>query len=396
MKEKIDRSWLVCAGCFLLLFCTMGIGINGYSVFHPYIMQKLQLTNVQGSVLINIRNAFCMLAMGLAEKYTKTLKFRKGCACAALLAALSFLIYACASHYLCLCAGSAVAGLAYGFGGLMPVSMLIHGWFPEKEGTALGFSSLGSSMAAIFLPVPLTQLIEMTGIMSACLCCAVVVSICAAIIFFTVEEPEKNHRIPKNRMETCSFSGRMLISRKEYSMLILLCIFVGYSSNVAYNHYSVYFFTEGIQGERMSVLLMILGISMAFGKITVGRAVDRIGLRKSNLVFSVIMAAGIMAACLSKKFPILCLSMILVGICLPLHVLFPSFLSQIVSYRKEYAGILKEFQIYRMLGAVLMGWIPGTLADWSGHYEGTYLFMIGFTIASMMILEKIYKSEFPG
>ena len=61
-------------------------------------------------------------------------------------------------------AGAFVAGLGYGLGTMVPVTMMINRWFAEKQGFVLGFASAGTGMATILCPPLITAGLSAGGV----------------------------------------------------------------------------------------------------------------------------------------------------------------------------------------------------------------------------------------
>ena len=60
---RIHRAWAICAGGVLMLFTTVGLGANAFSVYQPYIIAYNNFTNAQGSWIISVRSLFILIGM---------------------------------------------------------------------------------------------------------------------------------------------------------------------------------------------------------------------------------------------------------------------------------------------------------------------------------------------
>ena len=116
--KSIHRAWLVCIGCTLLLFCTIGLVSSAFSVYQPYLISDLGLTNAQASSVVTVRNLFALAAMLGVARYYRRLSLRTGAVLAVLGAAASFFLFGIARSFAGCCLSAAVAGTAYGFGGM--------------------------------------------------------------------------------------------------------------------------------------------------------------------------------------------------------------------------------------------------------------------------------------
>ena len=164
MKKSIHYGWFICFGCFLMIFCTMGIGVNVFSVFLPYVIEVNSLTKIQGSSIIMVENFTSFVAMLLAGKYFNRLGLRFGSTLAIFSVLIAYIIYANSHSAISFCIGAAFVGFGYGAGTMIPASILINNWFTNKKAFALGFAASGSGIATVVMPNIVTSLLEQYGI----------------------------------------------------------------------------------------------------------------------------------------------------------------------------------------------------------------------------------------
>ena len=164
--KRVYYGWLVCAAATLLIFITMGTVSNGFSVYLPFIQAQRGLTHAQTSSLVTLRCLVAFVAMVVIGWYYKVFSIRVGTVIAAGCAGAAFFLYSVAGDYRTFCIGAAVSGLSYGFGSMIPVSILMARWFETHRALALSISATGSGIATIVLPPVTTRLVEgisMTG-----------------------------------------------------------------------------------------------------------------------------------------------------------------------------------------------------------------------------------------
>ena len=87
---------LSCAGCTLMLFVTCGLAFNVFSAAQPYVLAQNGFTNTQTSLITTIRSAAYLLGTFAIGRYYRRFGYRTGCALAAMLACVSFLLFAAA------------------------------------------------------------------------------------------------------------------------------------------------------------------------------------------------------------------------------------------------------------------------------------------------------------
>ena len=88
----IHRAWLVCMGATLLLFTSVGIICNVFTIFQPYIIRRCHLSEGQGSLLITTRVAFTLLSTMVCVRYYNIVEVRSGMPLSLLPGALSMVL----------------------------------------------------------------------------------------------------------------------------------------------------------------------------------------------------------------------------------------------------------------------------------------------------------------
>ena len=150
--SKAKNPWLVCVGCTLLLFCTVGLTTSSFSVYQPYLIELIGLSNTQASTVITVRTLFSLFGVFAVQKYLNLVGLRRGLILMNLLAALSFFIFGFCEDFLSCCLSAALLGLCYGLGGTVSVSIALKRVFTSHQTLALGIASAGTGMATIAWP----------------------------------------------------------------------------------------------------------------------------------------------------------------------------------------------------------------------------------------------------
>ena len=179
-------SWKMCLATTISLFCIVGLTINAFSVYQPYLQQRCNLSNTQAANYIVVRSLFAFASLFLVGKFYDKLEIRAGLTTALILSAASFALYAWAEQFWQLCLAAAVAGLAFGLGGMYPASLLINRWFHSHSGLALGICAAGSGFAAIVGAPIITALTENYSLQTALLVEAAVLLVGAAACFLLI------------------------------------------------------------------------------------------------------------------------------------------------------------------------------------------------------------------
>ncbi len=133
-----------------MLFVTCGLAFNVFSAAQPYVPGfQNGFTNTQTSLITTIRSAAYLLGTFAIGRYYRRLGYRAGCALAAVLACVSFLLFAAAKSLAAYYFAGAVAGVSYALGSMVPASILMRRWFRAHSGLAIGICSAGTGLATV-------------------------------------------------------------------------------------------------------------------------------------------------------------------------------------------------------------------------------------------------------
>jgi MFS family permease len=153
----------MCVVGALVLFCTMGMTVTGFSVYQSYLVSIGGLSDAQASLLITIRSLFALLAMFVVTFFYERVRLRAGLTVSVLLTMIAFVVFAFARSFPLFAVAAGVAGLSYGLGGMVAISVLITQWFSRYRALALGICAAATGVSAIVLSPLATYLIQVVA-----------------------------------------------------------------------------------------------------------------------------------------------------------------------------------------------------------------------------------------
>ena len=160
MMRRPHYAWTVCLGGSLSLLAVMGLGVNVFTVYQPYIIELNGFTNAQGSMITTVRSLFVLFAMLSVNRVCARFGIRRIMTMGVALLAVSCFVFAAAKSFAVYCVAAALGGIAYSYGGMVPLSLVISHWFRDRRSFALGLASAGSGVSTILAPSILTRIIE--------------------------------------------------------------------------------------------------------------------------------------------------------------------------------------------------------------------------------------------
>lgn len=404
-KQSV-RPWLVCLGGALMLFASMGLGSNVYSVYQPYIIAQNGFSNTEAAWIVTTRSLLIVAGMYTAEGLCARLGIRRAAAGAMLLLALSRFFFGAARALPAYLAAAAVTGLAYGWGGMIPLSLLINRWFQDRNAFALGLSSAGSGLATILIPAPLTWIIQSRGLSAAFYCEGAFVLLLALFIFLLVRDtpsqlglspyrqPDRRDRDPEPTERPAP--GGMT---PPYWAAYLTGVFLtGAPTAIGISNIGVLYRTEGFAPGTVAALVSLVGLALMGGKLLYGELTDRLGGRFATYVMYTGGLLSYILLCLAPNGSRLCAftGAVFFGLALTLSTVSYSIWARDFLGDAGFAGGLKWSQSLYALGIVVFGPVPGWLADRTGSYVPSYLLFLVMMTVSFLLIALVYRRTRSG
>lgn len=395
--DKKKYRWVICAGCTLMFFCTAGLGMTGFSVYQPYLISDGGLTNAQASMLTSIRSMFTFLTMFAAARILNKTDIRLGGALSAVGIAAAMILYGTASSFPVYAAGAAAAGICYGIGGMLAVSVMIHRWFDEHQGLAVGICSAGSGFSAVIGTPIITWMIETFSMRTAFFIEAAFVAVLAVLIFLMLRNRPKGEerppqfvsKAPKGQKQEDMF----WIGKREIWFVMIGILLMGFSY-AATSHISVLYSNAGFSADQVSLIVSAMGAALFIGKCVYGQAADKLGSYRSGNIFFGMLVIGSGLCCLAGNGSIVLAmaSVILVSCGSVLLSVGLTIIADAVAKQQYYAVVVRRIQIIYMLGSMVFGVVPGIIADHAGNYIPAYVLITIFAAAAMLLIQPIlYK-----
>lgn len=399
--KRISYAWAVCLGCTLLLLVSGGLAVNAFSVAQPYILAQNGFTNTQTSMITTVRALAylgCMFAMPL---FYGKLGYRRGGAMAVLLAAAAFVLFGAAKHLGIYYLAGLIAGLSYGFGSMVPVSILISRWFYENHGLALGICAAGTGLATVLFSPVMTALIERHSL-SACFYFLAAVSLLAALAVWLLlrDSPEGCGKLPygtrtdaPDTPQATAEADAPGLSRLRWAMLFLSMCFLGAIASPGFSHMMILFTTAGYASGLSALCVSVFGFALMVGKCVYGEACDRLGSRRSNRLFGAILGAGLLLCALSDlRLSFLPMAAaILYGFGVPMSTVGLSVWAEDFTGTGRFDRALRLFQTGYGTGALVFSFLPGWIADRCGSYAPAYLVFLALGLFSLLTVQTTYR-----
>ena len=369
--------------------------MTGFSVYLPFLKTHLDLTNTQLSLLNFTRSLFGVIGMLFMNKALMHFEIRRVVTASMLVAAVAFITYGLSHFFPGVLFASALAGTAYGFGSMIPVSILISRWFHTHRGLALGICMSATGVSAFVASPILTAIVERYSLKTAFWGEAVFIAAMAVVAWTLLRsKPSCLNLEPlgdESEQKTVSYAEYTAPQRLLWLMASGFLILGMAATNLPGN-LSLLYQSVGYDSERIASIVSFFEISLAIGKCVSGELTDKIGPLKSCMLLFVLSVTGCTFCCFARAggLTLAATAVILVGFGFSVASIAPSAFAARVAAEEDYPKTISRFQTCSTLGALLFAAVPGIIADRTGNYIATYILMTGTVVLAMIILQGTY------
>ncbi len=417
--RKIHYSWYICAACTMMLFACMGMGANGFSIFMPMIQEAYGFTSTQVSSFITIRNLVCFCAMFSVGLYYDKLGYRIGTTLATLFAAAAYIGFSISRTYAMFCVSTAIMGLAYCFGTMIPAAILMNKWFVKNRALALSVCGAGTGVAMIILPPISTGLVDAIGLSATFRAEGIFIIITAVFVALIVRSnpediglmplgaeiddasAEKSSAVQNENVEETAAKIDALEQNDDrlpkilWVTLISASMLMGVVASVGYAHLSVLYSSAGFDSGYIAAMISGIGLLLTLGKLLFGYMADRIGGYKTSMIFWIFLIAGDLLCCFAYagSHIINIIVAFTLGIGYALSNLGTSVWSNDMGKGAQYAKLVRYLQISMSGGALITSNVPGILADSVGNRKlsSGYIMFTVFCLVSAALTAVSYS-----
>ena len=390
LKKLRGKYLLVVAAMCGLIASSMGIMTNAAGIFFSPIAEELGKETASVNLTLTISNMAYAAAGIFAAKWIKPKNFRMAIAGFTLLFAGSTALLSCCRSLTTLYIFNAIRGFASGMIGAVLVTAVIGCWFLADTGfissIALGCSGLAG---ALFNPV-LESVIQSAGWRTAYLVAAGAIlllnlpAIAAGISY----RPEDIGMEPvgSGNAEKTSVPVSAETENKRTSALILPTVILApaLASMVCATPqlFKPLADTYGL-GETGVIMMSVVLIVNTAGKYLFGMMTDRIGVRRSILVYGLAIAAGILLLLLVRASGTMLLGAGLMGLCYSIPTVGAVMICREIFSPGQYLRVFPKVNLWVSAANALGYPILGAVYDRTGSYDGALILVFGMILLSV-------------
>ena len=388
--ENPRGCWRVCIGATIAMFCVVGICLNTFSVYVPYLKEQCALTYTQSSLILLLRNFLGMFSIVFVHKYYEKLDVRVGVAAAFGLAILGMVLYSVADSFWDLCVAGVCTGLAYGLGGAYPASILMHRWFKKNLGLAIGLSSASTGIATTICAPIVTALVENHSLKTA-MQVEIVFLLAAMTACFLLIRNWPQGKKPAAQPDKQNHNGKKGF---RISWMLIAALLIGFMGDPGFQNVSMLYSSRSFAPYQVAFLVSMIGFGLMISKFMMGSLADRWGGFRTNWLFFGLVIVGSAMNFIpgTYGFSVAAVGLLSAGSAAMSTVGLAIFAKDL-SAEEEFPQVYRQFQLCYLLGGFVGGAIPGALADWTGNYGTYYGLMAVWGCVALAIVQIHYKKK---
>ena len=316
---------------------------------------------------------------------------------------MSALVFSIGGSVIVYFIAAALAGISYGLGSTIPMSLAITNWFNEKRGLAMGICSAGTGFCTVVFSPIITALVKRGGLKLAFIFQMVFMLVCAVIVYLLVYEYPKDKGLNAYgeafNVEDCVKNSddapeeSREISGGLWIFLCLMMLMVGGAGQAFNGHMSVLMTSCGYSVETAALAMSVFGLFLTIGKLIFGAVSDALGTKKATVLFIAVFVLGCMPSLwMDGKSEYLCyVFSFLLGLGAPIFALGSSLWALDLAGKSNYGETLRRFQMSYSMGGIVFSAVPGLIADRTGEYKSSYMLFAAMVVLSLLILLSAYR-----
>lgn len=399
MKKHFFGYWVVFY-CFILMFFVFTLIKSCHGLFVVPVTEGLHISRAQFSLVFTITGLSLAAALPVMSRLLNTQYMRMTIFISVLLAAVGFAAFSTAAkpwhfYFIAVIVGIGTAGCTN-----VAISLMIHSWFLDKRGLAMGIAFAGSGCGAAILSPLITEALANYGWqMSYLICGSALGVICLPLTFFCACRPQEKQQQPyqsKHAKETHTQHTQNTMERSpqelHHSPLYLLYLAALFTASIAVGgvHLQIPAYLTDLGHEAAFVTLIYSATSLCIigGKLLLGMIFDRLGC-KAGIIFWGITYILALGCLLLAKNP---LAAFLFAFCYGCGAAYPSvgyaYMTGDFFGQKHYAVIVGEANMFYVIGAAIGPLFAGLIYDWTGGYQLAWILCsLLFAVAVLIFLQ---------
>lgn len=386
MKNKNLKHWIVLAVCCGLAASSIGVSINSSGVFYTPVAKSLGIMQGTFSMHMTIFSLMTAISSLFIPRIMNKISYKILLTVSVSVATLTTALMAVASTIPVFYLLGALRGVSTACFSIVPLTMVINGWFEKNHGLAtsivFGFSGLAGSICS---PV-LSAIIENNGWQMGYLVKALIIlCLCLPAVIYPFHlDSKEDGLLPYGYVEKTKVKIDQDVKSFNYATIAFISFFIfgllcSCITSVT-QHLPGYGQSIGYSIATGAMLLSAGMVGNIISKLIIGALSDCFGPIKATLTMIVANTLGIIFLMTALSSWMLVLGAFLFGSCYSIGAVALPLLTKHFFGVENYANVFPKISFASNLGAAVSLSMVGYIYDFFGSY------VYAFVIALVMIV----------
>lgn len=395
----MKKHWLVLVCCCGLAAASIGISINSSGVFYTPVSKNLHMLRGTFSMHMTLFSlATAMMSLFVPKIYEK-FAFKEVLTISVIVAVASTAAMALGKNALTFYILGTVRGMSTSLFSIVPITIIINGWFEKKHGLAtsiaFGFSGLGGTICSPILSSIISSFNWQMGyLLKAILILLLCLPACIYPFKMTAFDEglvpygyqERKETIQKQTTSSFHFISVSFIAFFIFGMLISCITSVtqhlpGYGESLGY---------------PLTTCAMLLSAGMMgniVSKLIIGSLSDYFGEMKATLMMIGVNILGIILLMIGKSMVLLIIGAFMFGSCYSLGAVAIPLLTKYFFKTENYAKAFPTISFASNVGAAISLSMVGYIYDFFGSYLYAFIIALVMILISLALLFIVTKTK---
>lgn len=390
-RTKIHYGWIIVLAGMAVMATSIGIINNCFGLLVVPVCDELGFSREAMGYNQMIFSGGTMLVAIFAGPIFSRLNLKRTMCAAGTVMCASYFLFSVSRTITAFYAVSTLVAISSALVTIMPFQIIIHNWFHDRVGTAMGMTFMGTGLGGMLFNMLGGQLLENMGWRPMVrVFTAILAAVVLPCLFWVVRtRPEDmNLRPYGERDEETAVQGAVYgctLKQATHTVrfyLVLLGLFVSGLAINAIATTSTPHYTDVLNSPaKASMIASGFMLCLAGGKFALGFLFDKLGARRATFVSFVLLVVALFALSKGANGVFIAVFLVMCGLACAFASVPMGLLAQNVFGTRDYGAITGVFSAVSSFGGMLAPPLCGRICDLTGSYAPAYLALSAAALA---------------
>ena len=389
----MKKHWSVLIYCCGLAAASIGISINSSGVFYTPVSKSLHILRGTFSMHMTLFSLATAIISLFVPKIYQKFSFKKILTFSVIIAVVSTAAMALGKNAITFYILGAIRGMSTSLFSIVPITMIINGWFEKKHGLAtsiaFGFSGLGGTLCSPVLSSVISSFNWQMGYL---------LLLCLPAVLYPFSMNAKDEGLlPYGYQEKHETTQNQATSSFHFMSISFIAFFIfgmliSCITSVT-QHLPGYGESLGFPLTSCAILLSAGMMGNIVSKLIIGSLSDHFGEMKATLMMISVNILGIDLLIIGRSMTLLIVGAFLFGSCYSLGAVAVPLLTKYFFKTENYAKAFPTISFASNVGAAISLSMVGYIYDFFGSYIYAFIIALAMIFVSILLLMITTKTK---